>query len=326
MKYIINQSGIVFFYSGKPIKVEKNSVEYAKIIKAFDLPDHLQEDAINQILENKSGNYIQDGLEVTPDYVAYKGEKMPQALADKIRSIVREGLPVTFFAKFWENLQKNPSANSVRELYDFLAYKELPITEDGCFLAYKGVRSDYFSVSGNLETVVVKGTVDNAGRILNKVGEEIEVSRNYVDDDRRHHCSFGLHVGSLNYATNFGTNTVVVKVNPKDVVSVPSDYDCQKCRVCAYEVISIYSEEITSAVTDSSGEPIESEEKIEYSDFEKKIENYLEKKRQDQVFVPLRAIQNMFSPKYPSQQRVLDALSSLNYRWIKQNNQIVVIL
>lgn len=166
---------------------------------------------------------------------------MPQALADKVRAIAQEGLPVSIFAKFWDNLQLNPSANSVRELYDFLAYKELPITEDGCFLAYKGLTRNGWSISANKETKVLKGKVDDKGRIFNGLNEEIEVRRWDVDDNRQHGCSYGLHVGSLDYAQGFAQGqVVVVKINPKDVVSVPEDCACQKCRVCAYKVIDVF--------------------------------------------------------------------------------------
>jgi hypothetical protein len=48
-------------------------------------------------------------------------------------------------------------------------------------------------------------------------------------------------VGSEEYATSFGQRTVIVKVNPRDVVSVPLDCDCQKMRVCEYEVTADYA-------------------------------------------------------------------------------------
>jgi len=38
---------------------------------------------------------------------------------------------------------------------------------------------------------------------------------------------------------------VLVKVNPKDVVSVPVDYNNTKMRVCRYEVISVFGSQDT---------------------------------------------------------------------------------
>jgi hypothetical protein len=34
-----------------------------------------------------------------------------------------------------------------------------------------------------------------------------------------------------------GERTVIVKINPRDVVSIPTDYDNSKGRACRYEVI-----------------------------------------------------------------------------------------
>ena len=69
-----------------------------------------------------------DGFEVIDDVVWYKGQKLPNALATKVKSIIAEGLPLDSFEKFWENLEENPTASSVNELMEFLEYKELPIT------------------------------------------------------------------------------------------------------------------------------------------------------------------------------------------------------
>lgn len=317
MNYIINQAGIVLFLDNKPVKLEKGSSQYAKIIEAFDLPENQQEAAIRKALEKTSEHAEKNGFKISPEEVSYKGETLPKALADKVRSIHREGLPINLFEKFWQNLQDNPSASSVNELYEFLAYKELPITDDGCFLAYKGLENDFWSISGNKDTKVVKGEVDNRGRILNSVGAEIEVKRRDVDDNRDNHCSFGLHVGSLDYARGFARGSVVVvKVNPKDVVSVPTDYNCQKCRVSAYKVVSVFEQEIKAPVVDENNEPVQNETVQKRSEFVERVEKYLENcKKKGYSAVAVRKIQNSFSPEYPSKNRVLDALDELGYFW-----------
>jgi hypothetical protein len=317
MNYIINQAGIVLFLDNKPVKLEKGSSQYAKIIEAFDLPENEQEAAIRKALEKTAERAEKNGFKISPEEVSYKGETLPKALAEKVRSIHREGLPLNLFEKFWQNIQDNPSSSSVRELYDFLAYKELPITDDGCFLAYKGLESDFWSISGNKDTKVVKGQIDNHGRILNSVGAEIEVKRRDVDDNRDNHCSFGLHVGSLDYARGFARGSVVVvKVNPKDVVSVPTDYNCQKCRVSAYKVVSVFEQEIKAPVVDEDNEPVQNETVQKRSEFVERVEKYLENcKKKGYSAVGIRKIQNSFSPEYPSRNRVLDALDELGYFW-----------
>jgi hypothetical protein len=123
-----------------------------------------------------------------------------------------------------ENLLENPSKRSVDELYGFLEKNNLPITPDGHFLAYKKVRNDYKDV--------YSGTMDNSP------GQVVTMPRNKVDDDKDRTCSVGLHFCSEGYLNHFGgERVVIVKVNPRDVVSIPSDYNNTKGRACQYEVI-----------------------------------------------------------------------------------------
>tara|TARA_B110000285_G_scaffold13570_1_gene13410 strand:- start:171 stop:1166 length:996 start_codon:yes stop_codon:yes gene_type:complete len=327
MNYIINSTAIVFFFDNKPVKVEKTAPEYTRILSAFDLPSGQQEEVINAILNERVGEYEKDGFTISPESVSYDGETLPDILADKVRAIAAEGLPVKLFANFWENLNNNPSASSVRELYDFLAYKELPITEDGFFIAYKGVSSNGLSVCGNTKTKVLQGIVDNNGKIQNNVGDTIEVKRWDVDDNRDNGCSFGLHVGSMDYATTWGEKTLVVKVNPADVVSVPTDCGCQKCRVSKYEVIDSYENEIKSVITDSEGNPMESVEAAEYEDFLRSIDQFcIEQMNEGLRYLRVRAIQEMGDfEERPSRVRVLDGLSDLGYYWDKDSDGEYVV-
>lgn len=328
MNYIINNNGIVLFLDNKPHKFEKGTSQYAKIVEKFDLPEDQQEAEIRKIIAGVSPNAEKNGFKISPEEVVYQGERLPEALAAKVRSLHSEGLPLNLFEKFWQNIQSNPSSSSVRELYDFLAYKELPITEDGCFLAYKGLNNDLWSISGNKDTKVVKGKVDSSGRIFNGVGETIEVVRRDVDDDRRNHCSHGLHVGSLDYARNFARGAVVVvKVNPKDVVSVPEDYSCQKCRVSSYTVVSVFEGEITAPAVDENSKPIENESVAGRSAFVQRVADYLDKcAKKGYSNVSVRKVQNSFSPEYPSRNRVLDALDELGRFWFEDDEGLMIDL
>ena len=121
---------------------------------------------------------------------------------------------------------KNPSQRAINELYGFLEHGNMPITADGCFIAYKSVRTDFKDVH--------TGTYDNTP------GNVHEMPYEHVDPNCEQHCSTGFHVGSYEYASTFGGgNLILVKVNPADAVSVPTDHDAQKLRVCRYEVISL---------------------------------------------------------------------------------------
>ena len=151
---------------------------------------------------------------------------------------MKDSAPLT---NFITRLQANPSANSVNELYSFMSYKSLANTPEGKVLGYKGVQSDYWSSTGNADTIVLQGETNERHQILNKVGATIEVARRCVDDNKDNHCSFGLHVGSFDYADGWaGENgrLLLVEFDPADAVSVPTDCDFQKLRVSKYKVIS----------------------------------------------------------------------------------------
>ena len=334
MTYITNNAAIILILSnGEKIRVEKTDKNYAKILKTFELPKEEQEDAVravlNPIIKIASAGFVIDGDDVT-----YQGESLPKALKTKVISIVRDGLPIEHFEKFWAKLRENPSAQSVAELVDFLSYKELPITDDGDIIAYKGVLDNYYSQTGNKDTRVLQGTVNSSGQIYNGVGEVIEVARNCVDDNRANECSFGLHCGSLDYARGFSSRLILVKVNPKDVVSVPKDYSFQKCRVSTYEVVGDFVEEIVTAVVDSKGnDTLEKTEDSsgkatdEYNQKVGKVQAYLQKKAEagfDEVTI--RQIQNIFSPDWITKETVLNILQDLWYDWDDDDGVTVVSL
>ena len=74
----------------------------------------------------------------------------------------------------------------------------------------------------------------------NSPGTIVEMERYKVDDNKDQTCSTGLHFCGMSYLPHFGgsdSRTVIVKIDPADVVSIPSDYNGAKGRACRYEVI-----------------------------------------------------------------------------------------
>ena len=174
-------------------------------------------------------------VEVKNGKVLYQGEEVHGSISKRILEFMKKGLPFQPLVNFLNNLMENPSMQSQTELYDFLEHELLPITEDGCFLAYKAVRSDYMD--------------KYAGTFDNRVGNVCEMPRARVDDNRSVGCSKGLHAGALNYVASYGNadsgdRIVIVKIHPKDVVSVPSDCNHEKLRTCRYEVVGEYQGEL----------------------------------------------------------------------------------
>ena len=76
----------------------------------------------------------------------------------------------------------------------------------------------------------------------NSVGTVVKMDRTKVDDDPQHTCSSGLHVCADSYLDGFAdaaqSRTVVVEVDPSNVVAVPYDYNFAKMRVCEYTVLT----------------------------------------------------------------------------------------
>lgn len=207
---------------------------------------------------NLGGRVKMDGTSITLD-----GKPLVNGLTKRMLDMISNGYDVTSLVRFLENLVQNPSNRAIEELYDFLEHGNMPITEDGCFLAYKSVSANYYSKAAGSLTLL-KGKADTYGHIYNGVGEEIECPRNQVDDERVHECSHGLHVGALSYSGPQGwyhggsDKVVIVKVNPKDAVSVPRDHSAQKLRVCAYTVVANYVEPLSNKVYTSAGNEADS--------------------------------------------------------------------
>lgn len=174
-------------------------------------------------------DYVSDNgdIEVIDGDVYFLKRPFANAMTDRLLTMLEEDFPVGPLCNFLSNLKENPSKRAVDELYGFLENNSLPITPDGHFLAYKKVRDNYKDIHS--------GTFDNS------VGQVCEMPRNEVNEDRDQTCSDGLHFCSLEYLPHFGcgggNRVMILKINPRDVVSIPSDHNNAKGRTCRYEVV-----------------------------------------------------------------------------------------
>lgn len=179
---------------------------------------------------------LTDRVVLRGDKLFFDGKQIDGVLVDHVLNGVRQGLPKEAYlpyVRFWENVQANPDPHSREHLLRWLMAESFTINTDGFIVGYKGVRDDLKSKTAG--PGVVNGVSCN-GNLDNSPGNVIEVVRSYVTFDPRQTCSQGLHVGTWGYASTFGPKVVEVWVDPKDVVSVPSDCNGSKMRVCRYEV------------------------------------------------------------------------------------------
>lgn len=240
--------------NGKNYLVSTDHPAYEKLLHSYKSNDTQMfldnwnvASAIKRQVEDSS--LVDSGVTVTEDGVFYDGEPVDKFVCDHILEMVRQGFDIQPMVKFLENLYQNPDKHSVDQLYKFLQHKNMPITDDGCFIGYKTVRENYKDK--------YTGTIDNS------VGQVVKMRRNAISNNPNHHCDQGLHVGALSYAgpggwyNSGGDKVVLVKVNPRDAVSVPSDHNFTKLRVCEYEVIGDYVAPLESAVFTNSSRDYE---------------------------------------------------------------------
>jgi hypothetical protein len=223
--YIVLDNGISLLINMQPYSVDRSHPNFDNIIEAVKADNW---DAIPDLIDiAKSVQTFGEGkIEVDAErgVVRYEGQEMDPTLVERLLRMMTEGFSIDPLLNFIKNLFENTSSRAIMELYTFLDYGKMPITPDGFFLAYKRVRADYRSV--------------HDGKTDNSIGKIVEMPRNQVDDRSDNTCSHGLHFCSHGYLSNFsGERVVILKVNPADVVSIPTDYNNTKGRACRYEVI-----------------------------------------------------------------------------------------
>ena len=221
--FLIQGNNVVIVIDNKPHTINKTHITYNKVVEAIKASDW---DAVKDAIEPKKVvlNYGKGNVSIQGETLFWKGKELHTSLAVKMIEMLQEGFPIEPMVHFMENLYSNPSHRAVTELYNFLEKGKLPITPDGHFLAYKKVRTDYTDV--------------HSGKFDNSIGQVVEMERHEVDDNKDRTCSSGLHFCSKDYLNSFGGDRImIVKINPCDVVSIPSDYNDTKGRACRYEVV-----------------------------------------------------------------------------------------
>jgi hypothetical protein len=224
--FVLTSKSITMFPFGEPpLVVDASHMNFEAVveaIKARDFDKAIELGSVKAFINTMTAGRVG----VTEDGVTFKGQPITGYLAGKMMLFFREGLPLDHYCKFLDNLMDNPSMTSRNELFLFLEAADLPITPDGHFLAYKAVRADFRD--------------KHSGRFDNAPGKVHSMPRHDVDDDRNKTCSYGFHAAAYEYARGFmahGDKLVAVKINPANVVSVPSDYGNQKLRCTSYEVM-----------------------------------------------------------------------------------------
>ena len=168
--------------------------------------------------------------------VYFDGDEVDNTLTKQIVRFLSDGVedwrPLV---RFMEKVMDNPEPHSREQLYGWLGH-DFTITDAGNIVGYKGVRTDGRSIHSGK---AIRNSELVSGNIPNEPGDIIEMPRSEVAFDPAAACSYGLHVGTYEYAHGFAQGKLLkVLVDPRDVVSVPTDSNAQKMRVCRYRVIN----------------------------------------------------------------------------------------
>lgn len=173
--------------------------------------------------------FMQGHVKIEDGQVFYKDRVVDNQVARHIMRFMRSGDDklAAPLIEFLSNLMDNPSFRAVQGLYDWIEKSGLPLTSDGHLLAWKIVGPTYMDL--------------HSGRFNNSVGQVVTQDRNSCDEDPNRTCSSGLHFCSYDYLPHYGTaagnRIMIVKINPRDVIAFPADYQTSKGRCCRYEVV-----------------------------------------------------------------------------------------
>lgn len=85
-----------------------------------------------------------------------------------------------------------------------------------------------------------------------KIGEPVTIDRSKCDSVQENTCSRGLHVAGRTWITkgSFGNISLMVLVNPADVVAVPPDDNYGKMRCCAYYPVQLIERDEDGEIID----------------------------------------------------------------------------
>lgn len=228
----ITSTGILLFVGTERYVIGNDHPNFGKIKDAIGRKDY---DAVADLADIRSAvrKWMSKGQEfsLTNDLIELHGVPFSDAVTDKVMAMIDAGNDADPLFNFLRKVRENPSKAAQDELLLFCVANGFMIHEDGDLIAYKSVRGDYTDI--------------HSGKFNNSVGQVVTMPRFQVDDNRERTCSAGLHFASHQYASTWageidGENRrlMVMKINPKDVVSIPNDYGNQKGRCARYEVIA----------------------------------------------------------------------------------------
>lgn len=277
---------------GQVIKLLREQ-KYDRAIKIIHKKFLIEEISNGKIKESSKGMTIE-------------GQELPDNVKMFIERLIKDKKPVDGIINLWKRLSRNTGKISEENekisresLFDYLVNACVRILDNGCFVAYKGVQDNYRDC--------------HSARYDNSPGKIVSMPRENVTVDRNTTCAAGLHVGSFNYMKdnyNNGRRWLECLVDPKDVVSVPTDYNHQKMRVCRYKVIR----DVTNVLSEEAMKGVSS-----------LYEGYVEPVQEDKILKKIQTVKKEVKKAgqlTPKSVKVLDSIQKDVEKKIKKAGQI----
>ena len=262
IKYSITASEISFIFENTSFIIQKMDPNYLKIYNAIIenniellkklvvTESSLKENVKDFISLGDETKIDNEEIKIIDKKIFYKNKIFRGKLSSEFIKYVAENNKdqINKFKNFIYACSLNPSSESVEELYDFVLANNLKVTPSGTCILYKWVRDSYYD--------------SHSGKFLNKPGLTLYMDRDKVNSNRNKTCSNGLHLCSYNY-NKFGQRLLLCEVHPKNVVSIPIDYNKSKMRCCEYTVLLDITEYINEM--DKNGDFIGKCENLHYN-------------------------------------------------------------
>lgn len=227
------------------------AIDGSEFIAIVDGGDDLEKQvakAANLKLSQVTDHISTDGAHVYFDNADFHHVKLDEALEDHLVRLLRDSArdeaskrDFKSFCAFAENLYANVDERKREDFVKWLdAQGWLTFTDDGCLVGYRGAQVN--KATGVAESIhegpaYVDGEYVN-GHVPNPDGAVVTMDRSMVENNPAVGCSTGLHVGTYDYARGWGRDVLLkVKVDPRDVISVPFDCNAQKIRCCRFTVL-----------------------------------------------------------------------------------------
>jgi len=246
INYIKTPNTVTVIIHDKPYQIDSKHLNYESVLEIVTQDEMISSEALIAMM--KPIEYVKEIIKINGAKFAFKDGQLtctvekqiitlPYNLYKEIVRVHKAGGVLTPLFNFVRKLAFNPDKRAMEELYGFISACGLAITESGNFLAYKAVNPDF--------------TDRFSGKMDNSPGKAVKMLRMSVDNDKHRTCSAGLHFAAWDYAKMFAGGSgklLILSINPKHVVAIPTDYHNQKGRACKYKVLRevAYNEELST--------------------------------------------------------------------------------